>query len=65
MAIQRIEVIVKGEEENKRLALAGLLEQMEYQEIRNAIAHLSSRRIVSLAQCIHGVMYEFVKGERV
>lgn len=59
---QVIEVIVKGEEENKSLALQGLLESTEYSTLQAAMRALSPSRLKAVAQSCHGAIYRRLDG---
>jgi len=57
MTIRKIEVEVKGTEENTGLALASLLEKVDDTVIRKAVSVLSTTRLMRLAKSVHGQMY--------
>jgi len=55
--IRKIEIEVKGTEENQELALASLLDKVDYSTLKRAISSLATDRVVRLAQATHGQMY--------
>ena len=57
-----VEIIVRGGEGNKVTALQGLLSNMEYNEVKEAAKGLDINTLIKLLQCLHGVLYQIVKG---
>ena len=55
--IKKIEVTVIGEEKNTEIALASLLDKVDYSTLKRAISSLATERVVRLAQATHGQMY--------
>ena len=54
MSIRKIEVEVKGTEENTEIALASLLEKVEDTVIRRAVSRISTSSLMRLAKSVHG-----------
>jgi len=60
--MRTIEVIVKGEQENKELALHGLMRDTSYSTIKKVINDLPIDKVIQIAQVCHGIMYREIRG---
>jgi len=59
-----IEVIVKGDRENKVEALVGLLTGMCGNQRREAIRQLDKATLVDVARAVHGALYNVIDESR-